>query len=136
MLEFTVVNKYVDLSTLQAKPDSIERVSPIFYSETAQEELLIARKRPSSPTQDPYLNSILSSRIVWHWKTKDPYWVQKLAWRITLGEKHAELGVWYIGLYPSEKLYPHWFRPLHTPNGKGWLDPVENGGPRFLDEKP
>lgn len=37
--------------------------------------------------------------------------------------------VWYTGLYePEGNFGPHWVRPFHTSDGKGFLDPVDDTG--------
>ncbi|HSX01244.1 MAG TPA: hypothetical protein VLF67_03285 [Candidatus Saccharimonas sp.] len=97
----------------------------IVHSETRQQGFLVVRqvnppsREPGRPT-DPQLHA----GFVQHHQTGQDYYLNRLVYWVSL----EQLGVWYTALYrPADGLSPHRFRPLHTPDHKGWLDRRANG---------
>ncbi len=68
-----------------------------------------------------------------HRRLQRPYFLICTAYWAS-AEEH---GVCYRALDKSKSnSSPEWFRPLHTLDGKGWLDPEPDGGPRFTQDLP
>lgn len=101
-------------------------IARLTHSETLQSGLLIARlvEPPNASSRRPS-NPLLQRGFFQHRRLQKPYYLNRVVYWTSLDQ----VGVWYTALYqPENDLGPHWFRPLHTEDGKGWLDPDEKAG--------
>ncbi len=125
----------LELAALNTRqpPDTVHPVVLIRHSETRQLRQLVARQAHRSHTHPPSDMSEFQPGLVTHYKRGGSYQVNGLVWWVQ-GPGIGELGVWYTGLYdPGNSGGPHWFRPLNTTDGKGWLDrPTDNLSARFI----
>ena len=100
-------------------------VIPIWHSEEERCYNLVSFDAGSSDTPFVPSEKRLKQGVYRHYKGGH-YFLNRL---VCLGD---EVGVWYIALGYTEgnTMGPHWYRPLYSDDGAGWLNLV-NGKLRF-----
>lgn len=108
----------------QALPLLAEHIAILKHSENHRTLILLSiGAAPAESSLPPGLEP----GFVQHQRNNRIYYLNNLATDAIT----SQLGVWYTASYPPPGVTtPHFFRPLHTPNFKGWLDQVA-GQSRF-----
>ena len=110
-------------------------IAEVVHSETRQGLCLLAADTNSEGLQEcPPIDelSTLKPERVCHYNNGRPYQLRMPVPYIHDGTH--EWGVWYTVLYdPGADAPPatDYWRPVHTEDGDGWLDPVAGGRARF-----